>query len=210
MNNVLYIKASPRIGRSHSLAVADAFLNSYQEGHPSDEIITLDLFGVELPPFDGLLVNAKYNILHGKPHPLEEAEAWLRVEDIIARFKDADKYVLATPMWNFNIPYRLKQYIDIIVQPTYTFSYSPEEGYKGLVTGKSIFIAYARGGEYLPGTPVEAFDFQTTYLEFILGFIGFTDIRRVIVEPTLERGPEVAQARRRAAIAQAQTMAKDF
>jgi FMN-dependent NADH-azoreductase len=73
-----------------------------------------------------------------------------------------------------------------------------------------MFIAYARGGQYLPGTPAEAFDFQTKYLEFILGFIGVTDICRVIVEPTLEGGPEVAQARRQAAIAQARDMAKSF
>jgi FMN-dependent NADH-azoreductase len=52
------------------------------------------------------------------------------------------------------------------------------------------------------------FDFQTTYLEFILGFMGITDIRRVIVEPTLEGGPEVAQTRRQAAIVQAHDMAK--
>jgi FMN-dependent NADH-azoreductase len=132
------------------------------------------------------------------------------VEEIIARFKAADKYVLATPMGNFTIPYRLKLYVDIIVQPTYTFTYSPQEGYKGLVTGKPIFISYAHGGEYLPGTPVEAFDFQTKYLEFILGFVGFTDIRRIIVEPTLEGGPKVAQTRRQAVIAQARNMAKEF
>lgn len=210
MNRVLYIKASPRVGRSHSLAVADAFLDSYRELHPAEDVVTLDLFATELPPFDGLLVNAKYNILHGRPHTPEEAAAWRQVEEIIAQFKAADKYVLATPMWNFSIPYRLKQYIDILVQPTYTFTYSPEEGYRGLVTGRPMFIAYARGGQYPPGTPAEAFDFQTTYLEFIFGFIGITDIRRVIVEPTLEGGPETAQAKRLAAIAQAREMARNF
>lgn len=210
MSKMLYIKASPRIGRSHSLAVAEAFLESYREVNPRDEVISLDLFTADLPAFDGLLINAKYNILHGKPHPPEEAAAWRRVEEIIAHFKDADKYFLATPMWNFSIPYRLKQYIDIIVQPTYTFSYSTGKGYQGLVTGKPILIAYARGGAYPPGTPAEGYDLQTKYLELILGFIGFTDIRRIIVEPTLEAGPEVAQAKRQAAIAQARDMAKNF
>lgn len=205
MSTVLYIKASPRIGRSHSLAVAEAFLDFYCEANPDAKIDALDLFATDLPPFDGLLVNAKYNILHGKPHPPEEAAAWRQVEEIIGRLKAADKYVLAAPMWNFTIPYRLKQFLDIIVQPTYTFSYSPQEGYQGLVSGKPVFIAYARGGEYHPGTPAEALDFQTKYLEFILGFIGLTDIRRVIVEPTLEGGPELAQARRQEAITQART-----
>lgn len=50
-------------------------------------------------------------------------------------------------MWNFGIPYRLKQYIDILVQPGYTFSYSPEQGYTGLVN-KPAAVVYARGGDY--------------------------------------------------------------
>jgi FMN-dependent NADH-azoreductase len=210
MAKVLYIKASPRTGRSHSLAVAQAFLEAYRELHLGDEVLTLDLFAVDLSPFDGLLINAKYNIMHGRPHTPEEAAAWRVVEDYIGQFKSADKYVLATPMWNFSIPYRLKQYIDIIVQPTYTFSYTPEEGYNGLVTGKPIFIAGARGGNYPAGTSAADFDLQIPYLKVILGFIGFTDIRTVLIEPTVEAGPEVAQARRREAVAKAREMAREF
>lgn len=210
MSKILYLKASPRTGRSHSLAVAEAFLEAYREKDPGAEVVALDLFKADLPSFDGLLVNAKYNILHGKPHPPEEAAAWRQVEEIIGQFTAADKYVLATPMWNFSIPYRLKQYLDIIVQPTYTFTYSPEAGYQGLVTGKPLFVAYARGGQYPPGTPGEAFDLQIKYVELIFGFMGFTDIRSVIVEPTLEQGPEVAQAKRQAALNRAREIAREF
>jgi FMN-dependent NADH-azoreductase len=210
MAKVLYLKASPRTGRSHSLAVAEAFLEAHRQLHPDDEIVTLDLFAEDLPPFDGLLINAKYNIMHGRPHSPEEAAAWRVVEDYIAQFKSADKYVLATPMWNFGIPYRLKQYLDIIVQPTYTFSYTPETGYQGLVTGKPMFIAGARGGSYPAGAPAAAFDFQMPYLRVILGFIGFSDLRPVLVEPTLEAGPETARARRQEAMARAREMAKEF
>jgi FMN-dependent NADH-azoreductase len=113
-------------------------------------------------------------------------------------------------MWNFGIPYRLKQYLDIIIQPTYTFSFSPQEGYKGLVTGKPVFIAYSRGGAYASGSGGEAFDLQTKYLELALGFIGLKDIRTVIVEPTLMGGPEVAKAKREDAIAKARELAKGF
>ncbi len=210
MSRILYLKASPRRDRSHSLAVAEAFLAAYRELHPEVEIDTLDLFAADLPAFDGLLVNARYNILHGKPHPPEEALAWRQVEALIRQFTAADKYVLATPMWNFSIPYRLKQYLDIIVQPTYTFSYAPETGYRGLVTGKPMFLACARGGSYPAGTPAQDFDLQTRYLELILGFIGFTDLRFVLVEPTLEQGPEAAQEKRRQAMERAREMAREF
>jgi FMN-dependent NADH-azoreductase len=210
MSTLLYIQASPRGGRSHSIAVADAFVESYHGKNPDDEIVTIDLFKADLLPFDGLAVQAKYTILHGQKHSQEELDAWKAVEAVIDEFKSADRYVMAIPMWNFGIPYRLKHYIDIIVQPGYTFSYTPEEGYKGLVTGKPIFIAYARGGEYPPGTDYEAFDLQKRYLELILGFMGFTDIRSIVVEPTLMGGPEVAKAKREAAIEQAKQMGRDF
>lgn len=210
MSKLLYIQASPRAGRSHSISAADAFVQSYRDHNPDDTIVTLDIFKAALPPFDGLAVRAKYTILHGQKHSQEELDAWKAVEAMIEEFKSADKYVMAVPMWNFGIPYRLKHYIDIIVQPGYTFSYTPEQGYKGLVTGRPIFIAYARGGEYPPGTDYEAFDLQKRYLEVILGFMGFTDIRSIVVEPTLMGGPEVAKAKREAAIEQAKQMAKDF
>ena len=140
-------------------------------------------------------------------HPFAYTRA---VEDIINEFKSADKYVTAVPMWNFHIPYRLKHYIDIIVQPTYTFNVTPEGGYKGLVTGKPLFIAYSRGGEYSQGSQAEAFDFQTKYLEFILTFIGFTDIRSLVIEPTLAAGPDTAKEKRETGIAKAKEMAKSF
>ena len=209
MSKLLYIQASPRIERSHSIAVADAFVAAYKEANPKDEVVGMNLFKKDLPAFDGLAVQAKYTILHGLKHTPEELSAWKKVEEIIAEFKSADKYVMAVPMWNFGIPYRLKQYLDIIVQPGYTFSYSPQEGYKGLVKGKPVLVAYSRGGAYLKGSAEEGFDLQTKYLELVLGFIGLTDVRVLVVEPTLA-GPEVAKQRREEAIAKAKEMAKAF
>ena len=209
MSKLLYIQASPRIERSYSIAVADAFVSTYKQANPKDEIVTMNLFKKDLPPFDGLTVQAKYTILHGLKHSPEELGAWRKVEDLIAEFKSADKYAMAVPMWNFGIPYRLKQYLDILVQPTYTFSFSPQEGYKGLVLGKPIFVAYSRGGAYPKGSAEEAFDLQMKYLQLILGFIGFTDVRTLHVEPTLA-GPDVAKKKREEAIANAKEMALKF
>jgi FMN-dependent NADH-azoreductase len=210
MDKILYIQASPRIERSYSIAVANAFIETYRALHPADEITTMNLFQKELPPFDGLTVQAKYTIMHGLEHTEEERKSWSTVEALIAEFKAADKYVLAVPMWNFSIPYRLKLYIDILVQPTYTFNVSDDGEYAGLVTGKPLFAVCSSGGEYPAGTPYEAYDFQTRYLKLILGFIGFTNIRLLTVGPTLNKGPAVAKEKRAQAIARAQKMAKTF
>jgi FMN-dependent NADH-azoreductase len=59
MTKVFYIQASPRIERSYSIAAANAFIESYREVHPTDEIFTMNLFRKDLPSFDGLAVQAK-------------------------------------------------------------------------------------------------------------------------------------------------------
>jgi len=120
-----------------------------------------------------------------KPVLPPERAAWAPVEQLINHFTGFDKYLFSIPMWNFGIPYILKHYIDLLVQPGHTFSYTPEEGYRGLVTGKPATIIYARGGSYELSTPMEVLDHQRAYMETILGFIGFTDIRSIIIEPTL-------------------------
>ena len=210
MKNILYIQVSPRGKRSKSIAVADAFIDSYKQTHPNDNVININIFTMKLPVFDGFVINAKYSILHGKSPSKEESEAWKDVEKIIEQFRSADKYVLAVPMWNFGIPYRLKHYIDILVQPGYTFSYDSQKGYDGLVKNKPMLIVYARGGEYLTDSKMTAFDLQKQYLELIFKFIGFSDIRSIIVEPTLAGGPEVAEAKLKKAIEAAGKMASDF
>jgi FMN-dependent NADH-azoreductase len=195
---------------SYSTAVADAFVEAYKKSHPKDQVKTIDLFSAKLPEFDFIAASGKYKIMRGQPHSPEEKQAWDKVVATIAKFKDADKYVLAVPMWNFSIPYRLKQYFDVIVQPGQTFSVDAAGNYKGLVTGKPVLVVYARGGDYTKGTPAEQYDQQSKYVEAILRYIGFADIKTLAVEPTLAGGPEIAEQKRNAAIEKAKQMAGEF
>lgn len=208
MSRLLYLKTSPR-DRSHSVALADVFVAAWQAANPAASVTTRDLFRIELPPFDGPALQGKYNIMHGLPYSPEEKKAWSQVTDIIEDFASFDRYVLAVPMWNFNIPYRLKHFIDIICQPTLTFMPKPDGSYEGLLTGRKVFVAYARGGVYPPGTPADAINFQARYLEFILGFMGLSDIRSVAVEGTLG-DKETLAANRENAHAKARTLAETF
>jgi len=206
MAKLLYLECSPRKERSHSIAVAQAFLEQYTATHPSDQIETLDLWATDLPPFDGETLNAKYAVMSGSAHTPEQAAAWNAVTAVADRFKAADKYLFSIPMWNFGIPYPLKHFIDVITQPGLTFTFSPETGYQGLVTGKPAVVVYARGGEYPAGTPGAAMDLQSAYVNLWLGFIGFTDIHPIFVDPTLAP-PDVVAAKKAAAIDQAKALA---
>lgn len=195
---------------SYSEAVAEAFIESYLLSHPDDKIKIINLFEMKLPAFDFKAASAKYKIMHNKKHSPADKKIWEKIVSIIEEFKFPDKIVLAVPMWNFSIPYRLKQYIDIIVQPGYTFTVDSNGNYQGLVKDKRVFIAYARGGEYPPGTAGEAFDLQKKYLELILGFMGLSDVRSIVVEPTLAKGKDVAEKKRAEAIEKARQIAKNF
>jgi FMN-dependent NADH-azoreductase len=190
---LIHIQASPRVNRSASRAVAACFIESYRATHPGDTIDTLDLWRADLPEIDGAVLDAAYAVKHRQPHTPEQFRLWQAIVRLADHFKSADKYLVSLPMWNFSIPYKLKHYIDLLVHRGLTFSFTPEEGYKGLVTGRPLVAVCARGGAYGPGSGAEAWDQQSKYLEHIFGFIGFTDIRKILVEPT-EANPTSSKA----------------
>jgi FMN-dependent NADH-azoreductase len=209
MANLLHIVASPR-AESYSTRVAKAFLDSYRQARPDGRVEVLDLCKADIPAFQAPQAKAKYTVMGGQT-PRDDAEAaWLPVLKAIDHFKKFDGYLVSSPMWNFGIPYRLKQYIDVIVQPSLTVAFSPEKGYTGLVTGKPLMLILARGGVYQQGNPCETFDFQETYLRGIFGFIGFTDIRAIHVQGTLQSKAEQLEAETQKAIAEAAAAARTF
>jgi FMN-dependent NADH-azoreductase len=95
---------------------------------------------------------------------------------VLTEFLEADVVVVGAPMYNFGIPSQLKAWIDRLAVAGKTFAYTPQ-GPKGLVSGKTVIIASARGNYYGLGTPFAAFDHQETYLAANFGFFGITDIR---------------------------------
>jgi len=158
------------------------------------DIKKIDLWDYELPEFDGDLLNAKYTAISGTESTPEEDNAWAKVIDIFNEFQDADQYIFSVPMWNFSIPYKLKHYIDIITQPGLSWSYSQENGYSGLMTGKEATIIYASGDGYGDGTGFESYDFQKPYMNLWLTFIGFEKIESLIADRTLFE-PEESELR---------------
>lgn len=185
MAKLIYVKTSPRKERSHSSRVAKQFIDSYRATHSQDTVEELDLWQMDLPPFDGDTIDAKYAIMHQKAPTQGQKEAWDQVTTLCKQFTSGDKYIFSVPMWNFGIPYRLKHYIDLLTQPGLAFNVKPDGGYVGLITGKPVILVYSSGGSYRPGSGAEAFDLQKTYLKLWLQFIGFKDIKEIAVDGTL-------------------------
>jgi FMN-dependent NADH-azoreductase len=192
MKKLLHIIASPRGEKSRTLQISNEFINSFKQAYPDAEIETVDLFREELPQLSVAKVGGKYILMSGKELTGNEKEAWKEIEEQIERFKSADAYLISTPMWNFGIPYVLKQYIDIIFQPRYLFAYT-ENGPEGLIKGKSLYIVTTRGGDYSPESPAHSYDQLEPYLKTAFGFIGFEDITFLNAQPMDAGGPELSQ-----------------
>jgi len=211
MSKLLYLEASPRKTTSASIEVAAAFLDAYRAANPADEIEQVDLWTLDLPPLDEDALNAKYAGLYGEGRSPAQAAAWSRMEALAAPFLAADKLLLAIPLWNFSIPYRLKHLIDLVSQKDILFSFD-DSGFSGLMKAERAAVVYARGLDYAPTsawTPGERYDFQRPYMEAWLKFIGVSDIRSVVIERTLF-GLEADTAARRVAAGEARALAQTF
>jgi FMN-dependent NADH-azoreductase len=186
MNNLLYIKASPRSADSKSSALADAYIAALRERLPDLSVDTLDLSRESIPDFDGDKVAAKMAVIAGQTNDGRQRSAWDEIVEVAIRFIAADRYLIASPMWNGGIPYRLKQYIDVIHQPGLLWGLDPQTGYYGLLKDKKAALALTSGA-YAPSMPSPAFgiDHQSTYLRDWLNQAGVTEIEEIRFQPTL-------------------------
>src|ERR1700756_2248224 len=109
---LLNIQSSPRRTRSASIAIADAFVETYRQVCPEVIVDTLNVWEENLPEFDQEAIGAKYKGINKAPMDPAEAAVWVEIQELAARFQRADCILLAVPMWNFAYPYKLKQLID--------------------------------------------------------------------------------------------------
>lgn len=178
---LLHIIASPREEESRTLQVSGLFLNLFRDKFPDCFIDELNLFKEEIPPLSIQRVDGKYMLLSGQSLFGEQRESWEELLQHIQRFLSADIYLISTPMWNFSIPYMLKHYIDVIVQPKYLFQYT-KTGVEGLAKNKKMVVISSRGGQY-NSKETQGMDFQEPYLRLIFNFIGIQDITFINAEP---------------------------
>jgi len=202
MKKILHIISTPRGDASRTLKVSGAFLKSLKSKYPACAVDTLDLFKDAIPSLTLKTVDGKYALLAGKDLSGDLKEAWRDIERHIERFLSADACLISTPMWNFSIPYVLKHYIDIIVQPKYLFRYT-NKGPEGLDKNKKMVIITSRGGDYSADSPFHAYDYQEPYLRAIFGLCGIADIVFINAQPMDAMGPDVAEKK----IKEAQSLA---
>jgi FMN-dependent NADH-azoreductase len=147
---ILHLNASINGENSASRAISGSIVDQLRASYPNARVIHRDLVTDPLP------------------HLTLEAFADPSVVD---EFLDADTVVIGAPMYNFTLPSQLKAWLDRILVAGKTFAYG-ENGPRGLVTGKRVIIALARGGFYNEGSPSADFEYLETYLRSVFSFIG--------------------------------------
>jgi FMN-dependent NADH-azoreductase len=180
--NVLHIQSSPRGENSNSIALTKAFIAASRKVLPAINEDVLNIWNENLPEFDAASIGAKYKAIKHEPMTEAESQTWNRILELIGRFQRADRIVLGLPMWNFSIPYKLKQLIDLTAQRNYLFTYDGKEYCPSLNIAKAL-VVYTRGSEYREGTPIPpSFDHQAPYIDFWLRMIGVREIQSVVVD----------------------------
>ena len=199
MKRLLHINASPRRDRSRSGMISTQILAGLSAASPALTIETIDLFDADLPPFDAAAIEGRYGLLMGTPVPPEQAAAWDKLRAMAEHFLSFDGWLLSVPMWNFGLPYRLKHYIDLITHPGMTFRNDAVGQVEGLAAGRTAIIVAASAMPFGAMPAIDGLDFQLTYLNAWLGFIGVTDIHSVRVAGTFGPDEAVAAAMAKAA-----------
>ena len=184
---LLEIQSSPRGESSDSITLTKSFIEACKSDNASIVVDTLNVWHERLPEFDYEAIGAKYKAVKHETMTEVESNVWERIQLLIRRFQNADRIVLGTPMWNFSLPYKLKQLIDLVAQRNYLFSYDGKQ-YGPLLNVEKAVAVYTRGSHFLEGTPIPpSFDHQAPYLDFWLRLIGVRDLSSVIVDNAWNR-----------------------
>ena len=187
MSKILHIEASPRGDRSGSSQLASWFLDAYKKTNPDDKVDTLNVFDAEFPMFGADAAHAKFAPIFQEAVSDEQKAIWDAVKSQIEYFDSHDKIVVSCPMWNYSVPWALKAYIDVIVQPILTFGYDFEKMlHVGLLRNRPVQLLLTRSSTP-PGAP---YDFQLPYLRHVFGSMGLNDIRQIVVAQTTQPSAE--------------------
>ncbi|TDQ08062.1 FMN-dependent NADH-azoreductase [Pedobacter metabolipauper] len=178
MKRILHLISSPRGDESFSIKLANAIIAKLQDQYPNSSVEVANLIESNVPHLDTAHLRSFFT--PQEQLTAEDQDAIRYSDGAISQLMAADIIVIGAPLYNFGIHSSLKAWIDHIARAGKTFSYN-EQGVQGLVNGKKVYIAMSSGAVYSEG-PYQPYDFVSTYLKAMLGFIGMTDITLFRVE----------------------------
>lgn len=180
VSSLLHIDSSIRTDGSVTRQLSSHFATEWRQNHPGDGYTYRDLGAQPIPH---ITHNVRESLLDPSAGHALTAEEKALTDAVVAEIREATTVILGVPMYNYAIPSTVKAWIDLLVSPAHMV---PPGAESGLLSGKTVIVATARGGSYAPGTPREGWDHQEPYLRAVLSSIGLADnLKFVHAELTL-------------------------
>ena len=129
---------------------------------------------------------AKMKILQGAGTPADET-LFNPISRVANYINTVDIVLITCPMWNYSVPYPLKQFIDTVVQPGINFCDEDQTSIKHL-QGRHLVIVSSAGASYNVTSHVQ--DFLNPYLSQVFRLMGFDRQEIIFIEGTSSRARE--------------------
>lgn len=180
----LIINAQPdfRNGDHYSIKLQQLFLKKFQIAFPNETVDLINLYDMEIPQLttDQLLGIWEKQANHITLND-EEKQIFQINQDLIQQFKSHHRIVIASPLHNFNVTSKMKDYIDNILVAHETFKYTAA-GSVGLMTDNyKAMLLQASGSIYTNNDRYTPLEFSRMYLqgifEELMGFDKFSIVR---------------------------------
>ncbi len=168
MNKTLLVSYTPRL-ESNTAKLVQTFI---QASEGKSEISHLELAKEPAP----LLLEENLNALlkrnyMGMELTKSENIAVDGADKMLKQLQEADRIVIAFPMYNFSLPAAVKAWIDAIIQKEKTFTITEKGRYKGLCQEKRALILMTAGGDYSQG-PAKDMNYATPLIQSCMNLMG--------------------------------------
>ncbi|MDO4797774.1 MAG: NAD(P)H-dependent oxidoreductase [Coriobacteriales bacterium] len=146
---VLFVNACMR-EESRTERIARAWLESR-----GDEFDELDLGRMDVSPLDADSIVA-YN------QAVASADYAHPMFDVAKQFAAAEEILIAAPVWNYAIPAKLHDYLELVCSQGVTFDMAEDGSYVSLCHAKRLTFVTTAGGPLPQGTDDHAFGYLRT------------------------------------------------
>lgn len=188
MKNLLYITANSKEERESSCkTVGRKLVDAILQSNSEIQLQELDLYKEHIPQLKGCYFEGRSAIVSVEARnrlSVQEQNEVQIIENLCNQFRNADIYVLATPMWSLSFPAPVKEYIDCIVQSGKTVEFEKDKPHGLLGNKHRVFVYVQSSGANIPWILRPALNKGLNYIHDIVKFIGIDAFEELLVDGT--------------------------
>lgn len=169
MEKILIVKYTPRDSRSSTKKLLDYAIEKLGKNVEID-LLDIEKEGVDFFNHQSVESYALRNYM-GKELNDEQKKSLELYDNYTQRVLDADKIIVAYPMYNFSMPGAMKTFFDMILQKGKTWDMD-ESGYVGLCKDKELILISTAGGVYNEGMGTLGMEHNSSLMKVFAGFMG--------------------------------------